>query len=189
MILPIALVLVVLSVPLTGGNLSRLSAVRLRGLWLILVAIGLQIAAANIFHSILPYALLTAIHLLSYLFGIAGVVLNLRHIWGLWVIALGGGMNAAAIAANDGVMPASPAALRLAGMADPVDGFVNSGAVASPQLAWMGDVFALPAPLPLANVFSVGDVILVIGFAMIMHRGSRPARQGTATDASLSYSR
>lgn len=112
MILPVALVLVILSVPLTGGRLSRLSTVRLRGAWLIVGALGLQIAAVNIFHAMLPHAVLTAVHLLSYVLGIAGVLLNLRHVWGLWVIALGGGMNAAAIFANGGVMPASPVALK-----------------------------------------------------------------------------
>jgi len=34
---------------------------------------------------------------------------------------------------------------------------------ASPHLAFLGDVFAIPAPFPLADVFSVDDVLVLIG--------------------------
>jgi hypothetical protein len=72
-------------------------------------------------------------------------------------------------------MPASPAALVAAGL--PVDepGFQNSTAVDDPRLAFLGDVFAIPASWPLSNVFSVGDVLIGVGLAWGVHRicGSR----------------
>jgi hypothetical protein len=48
--------------------------------------------------------------------------------------------------------------------------------VAKPKLAFLGDIFAWPDPLPLHNVFSAGDVCILIGAAIVIHFvcGSRP---------------
>jgi hypothetical protein len=42
-------------------------------------------------------------------------------------------------------------------------GFQNSTALAAPRLAFLGDVFSLPASWPLSNVFSVGDILIALG--------------------------
>ena len=49
--------------------------------------------------------------------------------------------------------------------------------VADANLAFLGDVFALPAWMPAANVFSVGDLLLALGAAIFVHAacGSRLA--------------
>jgi hypothetical protein len=88
--------------------------------------------------------------------------------------ALGAALNLLAITANGGVMPASPAALARAGLADD-PGFQNSTVLADPRLAFLGDVFAVPASWPLSNVFSIGDVLIAAGLAWGLHRvcGSR----------------
>jgi hypothetical protein len=70
-------------------------------------------------------------------------------------------------------MPASRGALAAAGRAAETSGFTNSTAVAHAHLAFLGDVFAVPTPLPLANVFSVGDVLLLVGAALLLHTASR----------------
>ena len=89
---------------------------------------------------------------------------------GMPLIALGGLSNALAIVANSGVMPASEGALRLAGMTADPEAFTNSGLVRDAHLAFLGDVFAVPAWVPAANVFSVGDLLLVAGGWVLMHR-------------------
>ena len=43
---------------------------------------------------------------------------------------------------------------------------MNSAAIADAKLVFLGDVFAVPEPLPLANVFSAGDVCIVVGAAL-----------------------
>jgi hypothetical protein len=45
-----------------------------------------------------------------------------------------------------------------------------------PRLAFLGDVFAIPRGWPLANVFSVGDVLIAVGVVVAVHGicGSRP---------------
>ena len=38
-----------------------------------------------------------------------------------------------------------------------------------PRLAFLGDVFYIPASWPLSNVFSVGDVLIALGVAWAIH--------------------
>jgi hypothetical protein len=47
--------------------------------------------------------------------------------------------------------------------------FANSQVLAHPKLQFLGDVFATPPSWPLHNVFSVGDVVLLIGVAVLAH--------------------
>ena len=37
------------------------------------------------------------------------------------------------------------------------------------KLQFLGDVFATPASWPLHNVFSIGDMILIVGVAVLVH--------------------
>ena len=62
----------------------------------------------------------------------------------------------------------SSAGLRLSG-----DHFDNSALVAHPRLGYLGDVFAVPRWLPTHNVFSVGDVLILVGVGYLLHRECR----------------
>ncbi len=177
MILLVALALVTVSVPMTGGRLTWLARMPFRRLELVVVATFIQILVVNVASTVLPAAVSSALHLASYGFVVAFLVAN-RHIVGLWIVGVGGALNLIAIAANGGVMPARPGALAAAGRAAAVEGFTNSTAVADARLWFLGDIFAWPEPMPLANVFSIGDVALVIGAGVILHvhAGSRLGR-------------
>ena len=166
------------AVPLLGGSLARLAEVRLGRAWTLPAALLTQIMVVSVF----PHAdrsLLVGLHLGSY--GLAAVFLHAnRRIGGLWLLALGATLNFTAIAANEGVMPARPEALASAGITQDDGEFVNSGAVPDARLPWLGDVFAVPRPVPLHNVFSVGDVLIVLGAGWTLHRlsGSSVTRTG-----------
>jgi hypothetical protein len=78
-------------------------------------------------------------------------------------------------------MPASPRALEYAGYVATSDTHYNSAvAEHGVRLLVLGDVMATPDWVPLvANVFSVGDVLIAIGVAVVIARGMRgpePAR-------------
>lgn len=172
MIVLAALLLAILSVPLAGGRLAALADLRFRRPWLLALALGAQVLII----SVVPGgegALHELVHVLSYVLAVIFVRAN-RHVPFLWLVACGGLMNFAAIAANGGVMPASASALATAGLR-PDDGFANSAALADPRLAFLGDIFAVPASWPLSNVFSAGDVLIVLGAVVLLHRvcGSR----------------
>lgn len=78
-------------------------------------------------------------------------------------------------------MPASRWAVETAGISVRPDEFANSQALANPRLLPLGDVFAVPAGWPFANVFSIGDVVLLIGAFVVLRRacGGRRLRIDT----------
>lgn len=77
--------------------------------------------------------------------------------------------------ANGGYMPAGVGALAALGKV-PASGYSNSVVLAHPALEPLTDVFALPAGLPPANVFSLGDVIVGIGIGLVIVAAMRSAR-------------
>ena len=121
--------------------------------------------------SVLPgdiWGLSEEIHLATYFMLGAFLVAN-RHIPGLLVIALGGALNFAAIASNGGVMPADPDAIEAAGIPSKAGDFTNSAAASDAPLGFLGDIFHTPAWLPIHNVFSVGDIEIVLGAFLLLH--------------------
>jgi Family of unknown function (DUF5317) len=169
-ILGFLLLLALVSVPLASGSLDKLTTVRLRFVRPVVAAFVVQILIVNVFPHGAP-ALHVAAHVATYVVILAAVGANLG-LPGIPVLALGGLSNALAIWANGGVMPASDAALRTAGLTPDPEGFTNSGMVHEPRLAFLGDIFATPASVPAANVFSVGDVLLVLGAFVFLHVAS-----------------
>ena len=168
-----ATILALVSPVFFGGHLSRLAYVRLRYWWLLFGALLAQIVVIEI----VPEAnrtLLDVIHLATYVVAGVFVAVNWR-VPGLLVIALGGAANGITIALNGGTLPAVRPALKMAGIDVNPGEFVNSGVLEHPKLAWLGDVFVWPDPLPLSNVFSIGDVLIVLGALYGAHKicGSR----------------
>lgn len=176
MILIAAALACVASVPLSGGRLGRLIDLRLRWAWAALGALALQVVITTLapggsagLHELL--------HVTSYLLAGAFIVAN-RRVSGLPILALGAALNSLAIAANHAVMPASARAMRLAGLASN-EHFANSAPVAHPHLLPLGDVIPVPGPWPLGNVVSIGDLLIVLGLLVVLHRACRaPAGRG-----------
>jgi hypothetical protein len=166
-LLVIVALLAVATVPLTGGKLGRLADVELRLPGLAIAGLLAQIVVISLLPEV-PGWLATTIHFLSYGLVLAFVWCN-RHLPGLWLVALGGLSNLVVIAANGGTMPASADALRTAGRTPTEEGFTNSEVLRDPNLQFLGDVIPPPSWVPLANVFSVGDVLIAIGIFWCVH--------------------
>jgi hypothetical protein len=179
----LVLLLCLATVPLAGGRLSALAEVRFGAPWLALAAIAVQIVVISILPGGAGWAHHAA-HLASYALIAAFLWVN-RRLPFLWLAAVGGGLNLVAITANGGVMPADPDALAAAGVQQQAGDFANSTAVAHPRLGFLGDVFAVPSSWPVSNVFSVGDVILVVAALLALHSvcGSRLAVQRSAANS------
>jgi MFS family permease len=178
--------LTLLTVPVFRGRLLALAEVRFRALWALAAALAFQAA----FLITTPKAdfpeLYGSLHVTSYVLAGVFLVAN-RRLPGAWLIALGGAMNLLAIAANQGIMPASPDALAAAGMIEAPQWFTNSATLPDPNLAFLGDVFAIPHPFPLRNVFSPGDILIALGGGFAIHRlcGSRLVPSGRGQLAGL----
>ena len=170
MILIVLAGLCVLSVPLTGGRLSRLADLRLRGLWIPAPALAAQVVITTLApdgHSTLH----AAVHIATY--ALLGVFLWAnRRLPGVPLMAIGTLMNSLAIVLNGGVMPSAAAAERIAGL-KAAAGFHNSAQLAHPVLLWLGDIIPWPGPLP--NVLSVGDCLIYAGTVVLLHRTCRSA--------------
>lgn len=162
------MLLALVTVPLAGGHLVRIADISVRWGWAILIAIALQVYVI----SFLPDRfgeLPEWLHVLSYFFAALFVIANMR-VPGMALIGLGGLCNLVAILANNGVMPASAAAQRGAGLTQSAEGFANSATVEDPKLLFLGDIFYIPDSVPiLDNVFSVGDVLIALGLWFLIH--------------------
>ncbi len=145
-----------------GGRLSNLSNLGFRWGWLAVGGLVVQVVLFTPSVEAVAGAATPAIYLGSTLVVFVAVLRNVR-LAGMPVVLLGALSNLLAIAANGGYMPADPKAMEIAGL--PPGDHANSVVLAEPALRPLTDVFALPAWLPMANVFSVGDVLIGIGIA------------------------
>jgi Family of unknown function (DUF5317) len=176
MFLVIFVLLALATVPLAGGRLSRLADLRLRAVPVVFVALAVQVVIISLIGGG-PDWLHPALHLSTYAVTLWFVWVN-RSVPGAWLLGAGGLCNFVAIAVNGGTMPASRGAIEAAGVAHGSQVFANSGVVEHARLAFLGDVFAIPASWPVHNVFSIGDVLIALGALVLVHTvcGSRLVR-------------
>ena len=168
---------------LSGGSLANVVNVRFRALPLLLVALFVQVliftpilGTLAIIHDIGPY-----IYIATMLATVTAMVLNF-HVPGMPIVALGAALNTLAIIANGGFMPSPEDALREAGRLELVrqdeadrangDYMLSNSKIADDgtNLQLLGDVLVIPDGWPLSNVFSIGDVIIGIGGAIVIVR-------------------
>lgn len=169
MLLVIIALLCLAVIPATGGDLRRLGNIQARLAPVAAIALLIQIIITEVWTSGS-----TGIHgglqVASYLLGGIFVAANLA-IPGIPIMALGGILNLTAIAANAGVMPASRWAVARSGLTLG-RGFANSAPITHPHLLWLGDIIPVPAG-PLANVLSIGDLVIFAGLLFLLHRTCR----------------
>lgn len=161
---------------LLGGRLANLGALRIRWAPAALIGLAIQLVLFSEPGAALAGPAAPVVYVASSALVFLVVLANLA-VPGLPLVALGAASNLVAIVANGGFMPADPAAVAALGGREP-GGYSNSVVVVDPALWPLTDIFALPAWLPLANVFSIGDVAIAVGIAVAVATGMRP-RDGT----------
>jgi len=150
---------------LLGGRLDGLLHLEFRWAWLAVGGLLVQVVLFTpLGSSLAGDALVPPIYIASTLAVFVAVARNVR-MPGMAIVAAGALCNLAAIASNGGLMPASAGALALAGFEDAGE-HTNSVILENPALEPLTDIYAIPAWLPLANVFSVGDVLIGVGVAI-----------------------
>ena len=159
-----------------GGRLSALGNLRFHHLWIFFVPFTLQLMAFSPFADAPAFggSLARTLYLVSMLVAAIALWLN-RRLPGLVFIALGLSLNLLVITLNNGFMPVSMAAREFAGMPTISGRTMNVVPMnAATVLPWLGDILPLPAWIPLANVFSIGDVLITIGGVLFIQRALAP---------------
>jgi hypothetical protein len=154
------------TVPLAGGHLGELASIKFQRTWTVLVGLGIQIVIISVIPDADPVLLATA-HVISYVF-VGAFVYSNRSQPGLWLVAAGWGSNLLVIAANGGIMPTAASTVASSARKVAANEFVNSRALAHPKLQFLGDIFAIPRSWPLHNVFSIGDILIVVGVFVLL---------------------
>ncbi|MGE5140486.1 MAG: DUF5317 domain-containing protein [Rudaea sp.] len=165
---------------LRGGRPANLAQFDIRFLWLAFVPFVLQLWLFSPLGS--PYNEDERLVQLAY-FGsmaIAALILLLnRHIPGLTWIAAGLALNLLVISLNGGFMPVSSQAREVAGLG-PISGRDNNVVplTESTLLPFLADIIPIPSWVPLANVLSIGDMVIAAGTFIFTQRALFPAYQG-----------
>jgi MFS family permease len=144
---------------LLGGRPSQLVRVEFRHAGAVFLALGIQIALFSPLGAAVPAGFVTPIHVGTYGLLFLFAAANVRML-ALLPFSLGMALNAAAIVANGGHMPVSPSAWQAAGLTGGERANIRLGAE---HLGFLGDIFAIPSTFPLANVFSIGDLLIAAG--------------------------
>ncbi len=160
---------------LRRGNLGNLARIELKGIWLILAALVIQILIFPLGSSSpLVQVGTEALHMLSYALLFAFIAFNRRY-FGLLIMGIGLLSNILVIAVNGGYMPASAGALRNAGMEN-VAQFLEQNLrhgntvlmSTNTHLNFLGDIFSVPGSVPFATAFSIGDLLLALGIIVFL---------------------
>jgi hypothetical protein len=160
-----------------GGRLRNIDRLHIRLPWVAIVALGLQFVAFSPLRGVLGSTGVITLHFVSYGLLLCFVIVN-RHSLGIVVAGAGLLANLLAIALNGGYMPASRHALEVAGLQFSGATMNNSTVIhEGTRLSFLGDVFAIPDGTILANVFSIGDVLIVVGVAILIATAMRIAPQ------------
>jgi hypothetical protein len=177
----ILFVVVVVVALVRGGSLRNFATLRLRWPALAIAGFVLQLLIFTPFAEAPLVAWATVpLYLLSMAILTLWVALNWR-IPGMVLIGAGLLMNFAAVAANDGKMPVSADALRVAGRYEEIiadNPTISKHIVADDDTVrlWvLTDIIGIPKQVPFPAVWSIGDVALNLGVAVLCFRTIRGA--------------
>jgi len=156
---------------------SHLASIPLRYVWLILLAVVLQIPLLRSPTGPLQiFRIQQALFLASFLLLLLFVWLN-RHLFSVMVIGTGILLNLIVILSNGGYMPISPQTLTRINPDSQLEEWeVNThyeyskDAILEPdntQLKLFSDIFIIPVPIPVRAAFSIGDLIIAIGIVLL----------------------
>ncbi len=177
------IVLAALVVVVTGGSFRRLGHIELRWLWLLFVALAIQVALEFV---TFPKARIDdlgfGLLMLSFVLILAFCILNLRTS-GFLVIAIGVGLNMLVIGLNQGMPTKDEVHVRNGREVHvPIERTVKHRPQESDdKLVFLSDQLTVPG---IPNVqYSIGDIVIALGIVDVCFEASRrPRRYGVYLD-------
>ncbi|MCG8353243.1 MAG: DUF5317 domain-containing protein [Chloroflexales bacterium] len=167
------LILTVLIIWYGWAGVVRLAMMPLRGVPLMLLALGAQLTSIMTHQHRLALLLITAVLLTWFCW------LN-RRLVGVKLIYIGIALNIVVMAVNGGVMPISPATLNAMGyhhaIAEGTEPRFSKSVVLDEDraiLPGLSDRLLLPGPLAVIAAWSIGDVFLILGVSQLLWHAMR----------------
>ncbi|MBS3736621.1 MAG: DUF5317 domain-containing protein [Candidatus Bipolaricaulota bacterium] len=171
---------------LRGGSIANLEKMGISHLWLVSIALIIQLLVFPLFSEEPLITFGTELfHLASYFILFIFVILN----WGVWqipIMGLGMTLNLLVIGINGGYMPASVKSLERAGESGVAKSLLENGTYGnviemsdSTALDFLGDWLYLPKWFPFSTAFSLGDTIIAIGLVLFFGLGMVNETTGT----------
>jgi hypothetical protein len=162
----------------TRGSFSRLFRLPIQSIWMVLVALAIQILLAFVD---IPAARLDdlgfGLVMASYAFLLAFCFVNLRVSW-MWVIGVGIALNALVIGLNQGMPTRDNEVTTRSGriIHEPIERTAKHRPESGDDLLpFLGD--RLHVPYPVDEVISIGDVVIGLGIILVCYQGSRVRRR------------
>ena len=138
--------------------------------FLIQIAIFNQRFASSSLNKFMPF-----LYIVSLIVLLVFVIANSQRYLGMKVAFVGSVLNFIVIAANGGYMPQDINKLYLAGLSSKAELLQASGKFynaiimsENTRLNFLGDVIAIPQLKPIASVYSIGDMFLVLGICIFI---------------------
>jgi hypothetical protein len=169
----------------TRGSFSQLFRLPIQSIWMVLVALAIQILLAFVEIPAnrlddLGFGLVMA----SYAFLLAFCFVNLR-ISMMWVIGLGIALNALVIGLNQGMPTRDNEVTTRSGrtIEEPIERTAKHRPESGDDLLpFLGD--RLQVPYPVDEVISIGDVVIGLGIILVCYQGSRVRRRRSSSSRS-----
>lgn len=156
------------------GRISNLASIRIRGWFMILFAIILQLML--FFKDALPiigkYS--RNIYIASAILILLTIIFNLNK-KGMWLILIGALLNFIVMMLNGFQMPIHFEGLRLAGLEKMIEGIKAGDIINYMALEninnwtrYLAKFIVIPKPYPLAKVISIGDIVMSLGIILFI---------------------
>jgi hypothetical protein len=166
----------------TRGSFSQLFRLPIQSIWMVLVALAIQILLAFVDIPAnrlddLGFGLVMA----SYAFLLAFCFVNLR-ISMMWVIGAGIALNALVIGLNQGMPTRDNEVTTRSGrtIEEPIERTAKHRPESGDDLLpFLGDRLQVPAPID--EVISIGDVVIGAGIILVCYQGSRVRRRRSSS--------
>ena len=166
----------------TRGSFSQLFRLPIQSIWMVLVALAIQILLAFVDIPAdrlddLGFGLVMA----SYAFLLAFCFVNLR-ISMMWIIGLGIALNALVIGLNQGMPTRDNEVTTRSGrtIEEPIERTAKHRPESGDDLLpFLGD--RLQVPYPIDEVISIGDVVIGLGIILVCYQGSRVRRRRSSS--------
>lgn len=157
-----------------NGSLRNISITKIRGWFLILLALVLQVITFIFPNISIVQSYEKQFYIVTAVLIILTLIINLDK-KGIWIILIGALLNYVVVFINGFKMPIYFEGLKLAGLDHMVEGIKNGEIVNYMSLDkvtnWtkhFGKYIVIPKPYPMAKVISIGDIIMSLGIVLFI---------------------